>query len=296
MAISSTSGLTYNDTRGSDPLRVCDCGITGESIATFRRIILTHYRKSGRVLPWRVNPTPYAVFVSEIMLQQTQVSRVIPKFEAFVRAFPDFNSLASASLSSVLALWQGLGYNRRAVALRESAQILQRKYDGVLPESIEDLSLLPGIGKATASAIAVYAFHRPVVFIETNIRTVFIHFFFPGMEGIMDKQIFPLVEKTLYRRDPSRWYNALMDYGVLLKESYGNPGRRSAATRGQSPFKNSHRQRRGKILRAVLGNPGITLDDLADTIAQDAGLTGKIVSELMQEGFIVRRGDRYRIK
>ena len=179
-------------------------GRTIPGIPEFQRIVLSHYEKSGRRMPWRDTPDPYPVLVSEIMLQQTQVERVIVKFPAFVSAFPDFPSLAAAPLPDVLSAWQGLGYNRRALALRACAEIVVSRYRGALPADPGILSGFPGIGHATASSICAFAFNMPVVFIETNIRRVFIHFFFPGACKVSDSEILPLVEQALLPGEPPR--------------------------------------------------------------------------------------------
>ena len=192
-------------------------GISPGIVSMFREIILSRYQRSGRSFPWRETTDPYAILVSEIMLQQTQTDRVVPKYLDFLEAFPDFDHLAAASLKDVLAKWQGLGYNRRGKALRDAAQMVVERFGGKLPDFYEDLLTFPGIGPYTAGAVCAFAFDQPVVFMDTNIRRVFIHFFFPDREGVRDSEIVPLVEKTLDRKLPREWYSALMDYGALLK-------------------------------------------------------------------------------
>ena len=160
-------------------------------------MVLSHYEQYGRDMAWRNTTDPYQILVSEIMLQQTQVERVTAKFPEFIRAFPDFASLATAPLANVLTVWQGLGYNRRAIALQKCAIRVMNEYDGVLPADVDILATFPGIGRATASSIAAFAFNMPVVFIETNIRRVFIHFFFTDTDTVNDAEILPLVEKSI---------------------------------------------------------------------------------------------------
>ena len=189
------------------------------------------------------------------MLQQTQVERVTTKYSEFIAAFPDFTSLANASLQEVLRVWQGMGYNRRAVALKEIAVRVIRDFNGMLPDSVDVLATLPGIGRATASSIAAFAFNLPAVFIETNIRRVFIHFFFQDKQNIKDPDILLLVEKTLDRRNPGAWYHALMDYGVLLKRQFPGLNKRSAHYQKQTPFQGSNRQMRGRILKTLIERP-----------------------------------------
>ncbi len=185
------------------------------------------------------------------MLQQTQVDRVAPKYLEFIARFPDFTALARAPLKELLALWSGLGYNRRALALRESARIILASFGGSLPRTAPELRALPGIGRATAASIAAFAFNAPEVFIETNIRAVYLHIFFCDRSGVADDEILPVAEQALDRKNPRRWYNALMDYGAMLKKS-ANPGRKSAHYRIQSPFKGSRRQLRGMVIRALV--------------------------------------------
>ena len=220
-------------------------------IAAFRRTILGYYRAHGRKLPWRETSDPYRIFVSEIMLQQTQVERVLKKYPPFIEAFPDFQALAAAPLSRILALWQGLGYNRRAVQLKRCAVQVVEAHGGRLPDSPDALYALPGVGKATAGAVAAFAFNRPVAFVETNIRRVFLHFFFPWRSGVADAEILPIAERALERRDPRTWHYALMDYGVMLKKSLGNANVRSSHYKKQPPFEGSSRQIRGMVLKPV---------------------------------------------
>jgi A/G-specific adenine glycosylase len=207
-----------------------------KSTDRFRKTIYQYYADHRREMPWRVSRDPYHIVVSEIMLQQTQVGRVLSKYEQFISTFPDFDSVSKAPLQEILKVWQGLGYNRRAIALQKICQLVVTEYGGELPNCVETLQTLPGIGPATAGAICAFAFNQPTVFIETNIRRVFIHFFFPNRNGVKDKEILPLVERTLDIRSPRTWYHALMDYGAMLKKEEHNPNRRSAHYTRQAPF------------------------------------------------------------
>jgi len=193
---------------------------TPATVRRFRNQVYSYYGEYGRDLPWRMIDNPYHILVSEIMLQQTQVKRVLEKYEQFTRVFPDFPSLAGAPLRKILREWQGMGYNRRAIALKWIALKVVGEFHGNLPSSVEGLMTFPGVGRATASAITTFAFQHPTVFIETNIRRVFIHYFFYDMVYVKDSEIFPLVEKTLDTSNPRVWYYALMDYGVMLKQKY----------------------------------------------------------------------------
>ena len=135
----------------------------------------------------------YTILISEVMLQQTQVDRVAPKFEAFIEAFPTVQALAQAEFKTVLGYWSGLGYNRRALWLQQAAKEIVEKYAGKVPQTISELSKLKGIGHNTAAAICAYAFNQPVVFIETNIRAVFIHHFFADRADVADSELLPII-------------------------------------------------------------------------------------------------------
>jgi A/G-specific adenine glycosylase len=215
-------------------------------------------------MPWRETKDPYRILVSEIMLQQTQVVRVEEKYPKFIRAFPDFKALNRAPLAKVYGVWQGMGYNRRALALKKIAHIVVNDYKGTLPKTHEDLCALPGIGKATASSIMAFAFNRPAVFIETNIRTVFIHFFFKKRKQVADEEILLLVEQCLYRKNPRVWYWALMDYGTMLKKSGEDKNIRSKHYKKQGRFEGSRRQKRGKILKILLDCNGLNIKEMCD--------------------------------
>ncbi|MBT8334156.1 MAG: A/G-specific adenine glycosylase, partial [Deltaproteobacteria bacterium] len=203
-------------------------GLCRETYRRFRSIIFHYYFTHQRIFSWRSHITPYRVVVSELMLQQTQTIRVAEKFEPFITAFPDFNSLARARFAEILTVWKGLGYNRRAKYLQDIAQMVIQQYGGSLPDDPDTLRLFPGIGPATAASICAFAYNAPTVFLETNIRTVFIHFFFAEKTTVHDRDILPLVEQTLDSQRPREWYYALMDYGVMLKKTIGNLGRRSS--------------------------------------------------------------------
>jgi A/G-specific adenine glycosylase len=222
-----------------------------DAVRNFVQLVLDHYERAGREMPWRSNPSPYWVFVSEVMLQQTQVPRVMDRFPAFVERFPDFTALADAPFSEVLEAWSGLGYNRRARYLHRSARLIVEDFSGKLPKEPAVLQSLPGIGPNTAGSIAAFAWDLPVVFVETNIRRVYLHHFFPEEEDVHDRAILSLIERTLPRTSPRIWYWALMDYGVYLAATEGNANRRSRHYQRQKPFENSDRQLRGRILRAL---------------------------------------------
>ncbi len=230
------------------------------------------------------------------MLQQTQIPRVIGRYEAFLAAFPDPASLARAPLERALGLWQGLGYNRRCLGLRRAAGEIVSRFDGAVPRSVEDLESLPGIGPYTARAVASFAFDRPVAFIETNIRRTFIHWFFPGRTVVRDRDIMPLVERTMDRHRPREWFNALMDYGSWLARATPNPNRRSAHHVRQPRFEGSRRQARGRVLALLVGGR----PRRAATIARELGIPTErlapVLVDLAAEGFLEERRGSYRVR
>lgn len=267
-----------------------------EAVRLFLEAIYDHYRKHGRKLPWRETREPYHILVSEIMLQQTQVERVLNKYVQFIAVFPDFSALAEASLKEVLEIWQGLGYNRRALALKECASIVMNNFGGRLPSSRDTLLTFPGIGNATASAICAFAFDQPTILIETNIRRVFIHFFFYGVEYVKDAEIIPLVKDTLDASRPREWYYALMDYGAMLGGQGANPNRRSAHYKRQSPFQGSNRQMRGLILKTLTAGHPLSKRQLSKKLEKTPEKVNAVLAELEREGFIEKRGDRYALR
>jgi len=269
--------------------------ITAAAAHRFRRQIYRFFHDQGRQLPWRATADPYHILVSEIMLQQTQVERVALKYAPFIAAFPDFLSLARAPLRDIMAGWQGLGYNRRALALQRIARRVVAEFQGSLPASVDTLRTFPGIGEATAGALAAFAFNQPVVFIETNIRRVFLHCFFPGKSGVRDQEILPLVRQTLDRERPRPWYHALMDYGAMLKRAAPNPNRRSAHHQRQTPFADSDRQLRGLILKALLSSPALSVEELVKALRKSPARTTGLINTLIQEGFLEQAGTRLRI-
>jgi A/G-specific adenine glycosylase len=229
------------------------------------------------------------------MLQQTQVDRVREKYEKFLSRFPDVESLAGAAKEEVLTAWKGLGYNRRALALGKLARRVMEVHDGQIPRDVDALAALPGIGKATAGAVAAFAFNLPVVFVETNIRRVFIHHFFGDRDAVTDKEILPFVEMTLHRENPREWYYALMDYGAMLGRTTVNPNRKSARYRVQGPFRNSRRQLRGEIIRILLAEPGLTAEELAMKVDRRTEDLPAVLTALEKEGFVKERGGAYTI-
>lgn len=260
-------------------------------IERFRKIIWDYYVKYGRNFPWRRTNDPYRILVSEIMLQQTQTSRVEGKYNEFLKQFPNFRTLAKAKTRDVLRAWQGLGYNRRALNLKRTAEIVMKEYGGKLPRAVEKLEELPGIGPGTAGAIRAFAFNLPSVFIETNIRRVFIHFFFPERKKVSDEEIKALMKRVHPLRFSEgkswrEWYWALMDYGAMLgREAKENPNKKSKHYARQSKFEGSNRQLRGRILRILLSKK-TSAQNLSRQTGRPLAEVKKVMASLKREGFI----------
>jgi len=252
--------------------------------ASFQKGVFDYYKKHKRNFPWRRTQNPYHILVSEIMLQQTQVARVIPKYKLFLKKFSTVKHLARASQKDVLRMWLGLGYNRRALYLHKAAKIIVNEHGGVVPNTIEELIRLPGVGKNTAGAILAFAFNKPVVFIETNIRSVFLHHFFKNKKNISDEAVLKLIRKTLPEKNIREWYSTLMDYGVYLKNSVGNPNIKSKHYIRQGEFKGSDREVRGVIMKAIV------LERKPEEVRIKLGIKskrfGKILLKLRREGLI----------
>jgi A/G-specific adenine glycosylase len=281
------------------------------TIETFKKTIWTHYRTAGRArLPWRHTRDPYAIFVSEIMLQQTQVSRVEEYYKKFIKRFPNFRALARAKTSDVLSVWQGLGYNRRAMFLKRSAEMVVMQYADNLPCDRASLEQLPGVGRGTSGSLMAFAFNKPEVFIETNVRRVFIHFFFPKRRKVTDAELERYIKRSMDKKNPREWYWALMDYGSAMSVAGGvatagsrvvsraNPNRRSAHYKKQSAFVGSDRELRGKIMRSTLSGKRnrISAKELLKELAVSRERFIGIIENLTKEGFIVKKGNYICIK
>ena len=279
-----------------------------EGIEAFRERVYLAGRELYRDLPWRRTRDPYAIWVSEAMLQQTQVSRVDGRWQSWLDRFPSVDALAAATSADVLAEWQGLGYNRRALALWRAAREICENHAGVMPYDEADLRALPGIGPATAAGIRAFAFDLSGVYLETNVRAVFLHELFPGAEGVPDSALRPLVAEAcpddslaIAGADapcsPRTWYYALLDYGAHLKRTFPNPSRRSRENVRQSRFEGSHRQKRAVLVRLLLaaGVEGVSAIDAALELTEFEAKAGRaavsesaasgILDELAAEGF-----------
>lgn len=288
-----------DDTGGLRDEQAGPGGVPDAARAAFRARVWEYYGGSARdALPWRLTADPYRILVSEVMLQQTQVSRVIPKYEAFIEAFPTVGTLAGAPTDRLLAVWQGLGYNRRALALRRAAEVIVADYGGEVPCTLEALTSLPGIGHATAGQVLAFAFDIGVPFIETNIRTVYLHEFFPDAEGVPDAAILPIVADTLDHARPREWFWALLDYGAHLKASMPNPSRRSRHHVQQGRFEGSNRQLRGRLLAELTlraGSGAVGATELAESVRFESEQVAAALTALQSEGFVVSSSQGWRL-
>jgi A/G-specific adenine glycosylase len=277
-----------------------DFGSSEAQAVAFVQAVRHFYREHARDLPWRRTSDPYEILVSEVMLQQTQVARVLVKYPEFLARFPTPAALARAQLADVLAAWAGLGYNRRALSLQRAVKTLVERHEGRVPASFEELRRLPGVGPATAAAVCAFAFGQPHAFIETNIRAAFIHYFFPERESVADAEILPLVERTMDREDPRHWFYALMDYGVWIKRMFDNPSRKSKHHAVQTPFAGSRRELRARVLQALLLIAPSTAapDELRARLPgppRELDELVPVLEELAGEGFLERKRSGYRI-
>ena len=267
-------------------LQNLDASSRQEALKHFSDQIHYFYQHEGRSFPWRDTVDPYRIILSELMLQQTQTERVLPKYELFLTLWPDFSVMAKSTLSEVLSAWRGLGYNRRALALRTIAQ-RSEAYGWTLPADYNLLIDFPMIGPATAAAIMAFAYGKRSIYLETNIRRVLIHQFHPEQSDVTDTVLRGELEELADLQDDyKRWYYALMDYGVLLKKQLVNPNRRSAHYQKQAAFANSNRQIRGLLLTAFTEQGTIQLSDVYERIPFPAERVQSCLDALVKEGFI----------
>ncbi len=273
--------------------RFRDEGITPSLVADFQQHVMAFYEAKGRHdMEWRHTRDPYKIVVSEVMLQHTQVPRVAVIYPKFIERFPDFAALAAAEQADLLAAWQGMGYNRRALNLQKLAGIIVDEYNGTVPEEPAVLATLPGIGPATSCSIAAFAFNRPVVFIETNIRRVFIHYFFDDDRIVDDCELLPLVASML-PLNAREWYWALMDLGTALKASAKNPNQRSRHYTKQKIFEGSDRKIRGSVLKKMLEQKSGSPDVFAKEMNEEPARVRGIMEKMAGEGFFVRESETY---
>lgn len=257
-----------------------------DTLRYFSDRIWRYYEKNGRDFPWRNTVDPYRIILSELMLQQTQTERVLPKYLQFLDQWPDFCSMATSTLSDVLLAWRGLGYNRRALAIRTIAQ-KSETFGWNLPANYEQLLQFPMIGPASAAAIMAFSYGQNSIYLETNIRRVLIHQFHPLQEQVTDRELREDLQALLvFQSDPKQWYYALMDYGVYLKGQLVNPNRRSAHYQKQAAFANSNRQIRGLLLVVFTEQGKLPLAELYDRVPFPQERVRECLEALVREGFV----------
>jgi A/G-specific adenine glycosylase len=257
-------------------------------IDAFRRKVWLFYKRHGQRFPFRRTPDPYRIAVSEFMLQQTQIARVLPKYDAWITRWPNWEALAGASPRELLAAWSGLGYNRRALHLGNLARAVVDQYGGQLPTDPEILETLPGVGRYTARAVIIFAFNKPLVAIDTNIRRVIMHeFHLPPATS--DDDLERLARRLVPKRRSRDWHNALMDYARMTLP------RRAASLRAEkrpSAFEGSSRQLRGRIVKRLLRIHRMTLEHLAAELDRAEDEVRQAALALQKDG-LVRVGRRF---
>ncbi len=256
-----------------------------------------------RDLPWRQTRDPWAILVSEVMLQQTQAPRVIPKWRQFMTAFPTPNDCAAASLGDVLRLWQGLGYPRRARNLHAAATEITAL--GRFPDHLEGLLALPGIGSYTARAVLAFAFETDAAVVDTNIGRVLARV---AGHRLTPKQAQSAADAALPAGQSWAWNQCLMDLGAVLcrptsprcdccplamrcvwRGSGDDPAMGSAGVSTRQPrFDGSDRQARGKLLKALTYGP-VRYDEVAGVMHCDAARAERLAGDLTRDGLVVRR-------
>lgn len=253
--------------------------------ADFQNFVRARGRELYRPMPWREHLDAYWILISELMLQQTQVERMRPKFDAFIAQFPDVAALALADQAAVTKAWQGLGYNRRALYVARAAQMIMNEFGGKVPSAQEDLVRLPGVGPNTAGAVAAYAYNQPVLFVETNVRTVYFHHFFVGKADVTDAMILEKLAQTIDTAQPRAFYWSLMDYGSHLKKFGVRVNHQSKHYKKQSPLKGSLREMRGQILRHMATHDSLSEAVLFAEFGDDTRCVSALAG-LIKDGFL----------
>lgn len=286
--------------------------ITAKKKQQFQNKIYALTRQSWFIerdnLPWRKKINPYRIWVSEIMLQQTQVARCTTFFNNWMKLFPTLRDVANSNQVKLLSAWRGLGYNSRAPRMKQTAIMIMEHYGGRFPKTYTELIKLPGIGPYTAGAIMNFAYNQPIPMIETNIRRVYIHeFFADAIEPVSEKNILELVEQTMDTDNPRLWFYALMDYGAYLgvtlkqKNKKYNPNIQSKSYTKQKTFKGSDREIRGYILKTLLQvkDHALNVQSLYKQLDQFTGELSRkqsIIADLVDEKFIEKSGNKIRLK
>jgi A/G-specific adenine glycosylase len=265
--------------------------LSPERIQEFQKKVLSFYKKNGRMLPWRETTDPYKILLSELMLQQTQVNRVIRYYESWIARWPTIHALASASRVEVLQAWMGLGYNTRAMNLHKAARKIVTQFDSDVLEAMRQYKEIPGVGRYTSQAVQIFATNADLVTVDTNIRRIFIkEFHLP--ETVSDKELWMLAERCLPNGRSREWHNALMDYGALHLTAQ-KTGIKSKTR--QSRFEGSDRQLRARIIRILLQNDE-SLMNISRILNVERTWLQRILEKLISEDIILKKNNRYYLK
>jgi A/G-specific adenine glycosylase len=265
--------------------------ISDETIVKFQRKVFTFYKNHKRRLPWRMTNDPYKILVSELMLQQTQVSRVVPYYTSWVHQWPTIHLLATASRFDILQAWMGLGYNTRAIRLQKAAQIIVKEFQGDVIQAMNHYEAVPGVGRYTSQAVRIFATNADLITVDTNIRRIFIHEFnLP--ETVLEKTIWELAQRCLPKGRSRDWHNALMDYGALhlTAQKTGIPPQTK-----QTQFEGSDRQLRARIIRILLTSDK-TFTALKKTLHVEDSRLQRILDKLLREEIIIQKNKHFYLK
>jgi len=262
--------------------------LSPKSIIQFQHTILNRYAQHRRDLPRRTTTDPYQIWVSEIMLQQTQVDRVIPKYFNFLEQFPTIQELSTADKQQLLTARSGLGYNSRALNLQKTAQVIVHEYNGIIPNTIDQLKKLPGIWPYTAGAICAFAFNKEIPVVDINIKRVLIHTFNLD-ENISPKELEDIALRCVPKGRSCEWYNALMDYGSSVLTSK-KTGIKSAK---QSIFQWSKRQVRGNIIKHLTKYGTISVDEAKKIFLHEN--FDEILEKMIDDSLVVMQNSMIRL-
>jgi A/G-specific adenine glycosylase len=265
--------------------------IPRETVQRFQKKVFSFYQQNKRELPWRNTEDPYKILVSELMLQQTQVSRVVSYYERWIARWPTLGALASASRTEVLKAWMGLGYNTRAVHLHKAAQKIVAEYDGDVVAAMKQYQEIPGVGRYTAQAVQIFSTNADLVTVDTNIRRIFIAEFHLS-ENLSTKELWGYAKQCLPLGRSREWHNALMDYGAL-HQTAKKTGIRSVSQ--QSEFEGSDRQIRAAVLRLLLSGPS-SFETVHRALGGDRMKLRKILGKLVDEELLVLQNKMYQVK
>lgn len=261
-----------------------------KEIEKFQQKIFRFYQENKRDLPWRKTTDPYKILVSEFMLQQTQVSRVIEYYHKWMNTWPTVESLANESYKNVLQSWMGLGYNRRAMYLHNTAKVIVDEFDGDVLNAVKHYEKLPGIGLYTSKAVQIFADNADIATVDTNIRRIFINEF--GLDELVsDNELFTIAKQCLPKGKSRDWHNALMDYGALHLTSRKTGIKPKTQ---QSRFQGSDRQIRGKILRLILKEEQSAYQ-LEKELNVDSKRLSKILTKMLEEETVSKTNKLYHV-